>query len=109
MASISFDPSGERFATAGGDGLARIWTTDSQQQFGATFPGDPGQWGNAQYTPDGSKLIVIYQDGKAFVWPVSLKAWQDHACAVAGRNFTREEWLRYVSGHSYTAVCPHLP
>jgi WD40 repeat protein len=110
VASISFDPSGERFATAGGsDGLAKIWTTDTQQQFGATFPGNPGQWGNAQYTPDGSKLIVVYQDGKAFVWPASLKAWQDHACAVAGRNFTREEWSRYVSGHGYSTVCPHLP
>ncbi len=105
VASISFDPSGDTFATAGSDGLAKIWTTNTEQQFGATFPGDPGQWGNAQYTPDGSKLIVIYQDGKASVWPVSPDAWERHACAVAGRNFTREEWSRYVSGHRYSAVC----
>ena len=110
VASISFDPTGQRFATAGGsDGLAKIWTADTKQQFGAALPGHPGQWGNAQFTPDGSKLIVVYQDGSAFVWPVSLAAWQDHACAVAGRNFTHEEWSRYVSGHSYTRVCPGLP
>lgn len=109
VASISFERSGEQFPTAGGDGLAKIWTTNTQQQFGATFPGDPGQWGNAQYTPDGSKLIVVYQEGKAFVSPVSLKFWRDHACAVAGRNFTREEWSRCVSGHSYSTVCPQLP
>ena len=32
-----------------------------------------------------------------------------HACAVAGRNLTREEWARSVSGHAYTRTCPSLP
>jgi len=106
VASIAFDPAGDTFATAGGsDGLAKLWTTKTQQQFGATFPGDPGQWGNAQYTPDGSKLIVVYQDGTGFIWPVSLNAWEEHACAVAGRNFTHEEWSRLVGGRRYSAVC----
>jgi WD40 repeat protein len=106
VASISFSPGGDLFATAGGsDGLAKIWSTKTQQQFGATFPGDPGFWGNAAYVPDGSKLIVVYQDGKGFVWPTSLNDLEKHACAVAGRNFTREEWSRYVTGRSYSKVC----
>jgi len=110
VASIAFDPTGETFATAGGsDGLAKLWTIRTQQQFGATFPGDPGHWGNARYTPDGSKLIVVYEDGKGFVWPVSPRAWEDHACAVAGRNFTREEWSRFVGGRRYLNVCLGLP
>jgi WD40 repeat protein/class 3 adenylate cyclase len=110
VASISFAPSGDVFATAGGsDGLAKLWTTATLQQYGATFPGDPGQWGNAQYTPDGSKLIVIYQDGKGFVWPVSVGSWEDRACSVAGRNFTREEWSRFVGDRSYSSVCPGRP
>ena len=93
----------------GSDGLAKLWTTKTKQQFGAAFPGNPGQFGSVRYTPDGSKLIVVYQDGKAFVWPVSLRAWADHACAVAGRNLTREEWSRFVGGHRYVNVCPGLP
>ncbi len=107
VASISFTPDGDRFATAGGsDGLAKIWETKTQQQFGATFPGDPGAWGSVAYTPDGSKLIVIYADGKGFLWPTSLGQLEQHACAVAGRNFTREEWSRYVSNRAYSKVCP---
>ena len=110
VASIAFDPSGERFATTGGsDGLAKLWTTKTQQQFGADFPADPGQVGNARYTPDGSKLIVVYGDGEGFVWPTSVSAWEDHACAVAGRNLTREEWARFVGARSYSTVCPDLP
>jgi WD40 repeat protein/DNA-binding SARP family transcriptional activator len=107
VASIDFDPTGERFATTGAsDGLAKLWTTGTQQQFGATFPGDPGQWGEAQYTPDGSKLIVVYQDGTGFVWPVSLPDWEAQACTVAGRNLTREEWSRFIGNRRYAAVCP---
>jgi WD40 repeat protein/DNA-binding SARP family transcriptional activator len=107
VASIAFNPSGGTFATAGGsDGFVKLWATKTQQQFGATFPGDPGQWGNAQYTPDGSKLIVVYQDGTGVVWPVSLQAWEDHACAVAGRNLTREEWSRFIGNPPYSTVCP---
>ena len=110
VASIAFAPAGDTFATTGtSDGLAKLWTTKTRQQFGATFPGNPGQWGSARYTPDGSKLIVVYQDGKGFVWPVSRPAWEDHACAVAGRNLTREEWSRFVGGRRYVNVCPGLP
>jgi WD40 repeat protein/class 3 adenylate cyclase len=110
VASIAFSPTGETFATAGtSDGLAKLWTAKTRQQFGATFPGNPGQWGSARYTPDGSKLIVVYQDGKGFVWPLSGRAWADHACAVAGRNLTREEWSRFVGGRRYLHVCPGLP
>jgi WD40 repeat protein/DNA-binding SARP family transcriptional activator len=109
VASIAFDPAGGMFATAGGsDGLVKLWTTKTEQQFGATFPGDPGQWGNAQYTPDGSRLIVVYQDGTGVVWPVSLAAWETHACQVAGRNLTREEWSRFIGNPPYSAVCPGL-
>ena len=103
---MAADPSRAAFATAGGsDGLAKLWDTATRQQFGATFPGDPGQWGNAQFTPDGSCLVVVYADGTGFVWPTSVLAWEQHACKVAGRNFTGEEWRRFVGSRSYSRVC----
>jgi WD40 repeat protein len=106
VASVAFDPKSDTFATTGAsDGRARLWTTTTQRPFGAPLPGDPGQSGTARYTPDGSKLIVVYRSGSGFVWPVTLSAWEEHACAVAGRNFTREEWARFVSGHRYADVC----
>jgi WD40 repeat protein len=107
VASISFDPSGKVFATTGGsDGTAKLWFTDTLQQEGSNLAGEPGAWGNAAFSRDGKNLIVTYDDGKAFEWPVTLGAWEQHACAVAGRNFTREEWARFITGHQYEAVCP---
>lgn len=106
VSSISFDKTGQRFATSGGsDGSAKIWFTSTLQQEGANLQADPGQWGNAVFSPDGHSLLVLYADGKGFDWPASTRAWEQHACAVAGRNLTREEWSRFVSGYSYAKVC----
>lgn len=110
VASLAIAPGGGAFATTGGSsGGVNLWDGRSLQQFGATFPGGAGQWGNAQYTPDGSNIVVVYSDGSAALWPVSVRAWMDHACSVARRNFTQEEWSRFVPNQPYQRTCPSLP
>ena len=106
VSSISFDPTGNEFATGGGSGgFVKLWDTHTLQQLGAAFPGEPGQWANAQFTPDGSQLVTLYSNGRGTVWPGTVRAWEDHACRVAGRNLTREEWRRFVRGRAYSKVC----
>ena len=53
--------------------------------------------------------MVLYDDGTGFVWPTSVDAWERHACQVAHRNPTHEEWQRFVGGRSYSRVCPGFP
>ena len=107
VSSIAFDPTGTILATGGGgDGLAKLWTLPALQRYGADFPGHPGMWAHAGYTPDGSKLIVVFTDGGGVVWPASVTAWMRHACRVAGRNLTREEWSRFVGNRAYAKTCP---
>ena len=109
VASISFGRDPDRFATIGlADSRAKLWTT-TPQQLGASFPRSSGESGHAAITPDGSELIVVSSDGSGSVWPISVSVWKSHACAVAGRNFTREEWARLVPGRVYAATCPGLP
>jgi WD40 repeat protein len=106
VSAIAFAPNGETFATSGGSsGHAKIWVTSTLQQLGADFPGGEGSWGNVGYTPDGDYLFSAYADGSAYRWPVTVGAWADQACRVAGRNFTREEWRRFLTG-SYQRFCP---
>ncbi len=61
---------------------------------------------SAIFTAGGTQLLTLYDDGQGAVWPVSLSAWKAHACRVAGRNLTREEWSRFVAGRQYATVCP---
>lgn len=106
VASISFTADGRWFATSGGSsGGTRIWVTGTQQQLGSDFPGGQGQWGSVAFTPDRRYLISVFGDGTAFRWPVSVKAWEQQACKVAGRNFMSEEWSRLVGGQGYSPVC----
>lgn len=106
VSSIDFNRTSDTFATTStSDGVLKLWTTATQRQFGATFPGSPGNAGNAAFTPNGSELVVIYQDGTGSEWPATVEAWEKHACEVAGRNFTHEEWSRFVSGRPFSRVC----
>jgi hypothetical protein len=49
---------------------------------------------------------VIDDHGNGFTWPTSLAAWEQHACAVAARNLSRQEWARFVAEPRYATVCP---
>ena len=110
VSAIAFAPDGKMFATSGGSsGHTKVWVTSTLQQLGDDFPGGEGSWGNVAYTPDGRYLFSAYADGTAYRWPVTVGAWQEQACRVAGRNFTREEWRRFVTGRSYEQVCPGVP
>ena len=107
VASIAFDQSGQRFATAGGpEGGLKLWFTSSLQQDGATLDPEQGTWGNAQFTPNGQLLLAVNANGQGSRWPVGLAAMENHACAVAGRNLTHDEWSQFITGYKYSQVCP---
>ena len=106
IASVAVDRSGTRIATAGGPGGGLgLWFAPSLQPDGATLDPEPGTWGNAGFTPDGRTLISVTANGGGSAWPIDPTSLAAHACA-AGRNFSGEEWSRFVSGYPYSRVCP---
>jgi len=106
VTSIAFDPTGQRFATTGQDGTVKLWSSATLQQEGTALNTQPGVATTAAFLPGGKRLLVVDDQGSGFTWPTSLAAWEQRACAVAGRNLTRAEWTRYLPGHPYTRVCP---
>jgi WD40 repeat protein len=108
VSSLAFQPGTDTFATGGGSGgFVKLWDAKTLTQIGSALPGSPGLWANGEFTPDGSHLVTIYDDGRGAVWPATPAAWKIHACAVAGRNFTHEEWRRFVGSRSYSRVCSY--
>lgn len=107
ITDISFDPAGTRFATTGGqDGAVKLWFTSTLQQEGPALTTDPGSTSASAFEPGGAGLVAFDGVGGAFTWPTSLAAWERHACAVAARNLTRQEWARFVPELPYSTVCP---
>ena len=73
IASLDFDRSGSVFSTTGGsDGTVKLWATATLRQFGSAFQSDPSQWGTARFTPDGTRLVVLYGDGTGYIWPTTV-------------------------------------
>jgi DNA-binding SARP family transcriptional activator/WD40 repeat protein len=106
VTSIAFDPSGQRFATTGyQDGTVKLWSTATLQQEGPALATDQGATSTSAFDPVGSGLIATDDAGDTLTWPTSLGAWEQHACAVAARNLTREEWARFVPELPYATVC----
>lgn len=107
ITSIAFDATGQRFATTSArDGTVKLWFTSTLQQEGAALTTEQGATATAAFEPHHGSLLVIDDRGNAFTWPTSLAAWEQRACAIAGRNLTRQEWTRFIPGQSYTRICP---
>jgi WD40 repeat protein len=107
VSSIAFDPTGQRFATtATQDGTVKLFTTSTLQQEGTTLNTDQGATSTAAFGLHGNSLLVVNDHGNAYTLPVSPTAWEQRACAIAGRNLTRQDWNRLVPGQSYSTICP---
>jgi WD40 repeat protein len=112
-ASVSFDPTGRFLVTgSGGDDTVKLFDISRPGRaipFGApSFPTtqDPEAWVSAQFTGDGSAIVVVESNGEAWVWPLRWQDWAAHACAAAGRQLSRAEWSQFVPGRPYANVCP---
>jgi DNA-binding SARP family transcriptional activator/WD40 repeat protein len=106
ITSLSFEPDGQRFVTAGyQDGAVKLWFTPTLQQEGPPLRMDGGTAAAVAFAARGHGLLGVQDTGSAFSWPTSLSDWEARACQVAGRNFTREEWVRLVAQPRYTPVC----
>jgi DNA-binding SARP family transcriptional activator/WD40 repeat protein len=107
ISSVAFEPGGQRFVTtASRDGAVKLFATSTLQQEGATLNTDQRAASTATFEPRNNSLLVINDHGNGFTWPMSITAWEQRACAVAGRNLTPGEWSGYLPGQGYTPVCP---
>ena len=107
VTSIAFDSSGRRLVTAGlGESTVRLWFTATLQQQGPALSIDQAATASAAFERDGNHLLAVDDAGHGFTWPTSVTAWERRACAVAGRNLTRQEWSQLIIGRPYTTVCP---
>jgi WD40 repeat protein len=106
LTSLAFEPNGDRLATSDSADAAKLWFLPTLKQEGTELSGRPMTETAAAFVPSGDTLLVYDARGDGFSWPVSLAAWERRACAIAGRNLTRQEWARFIPRRAYVRVCP---
>ena len=105
--ALAISPDGDILATGSSDRTLRLWDIETQQTIGAPLAG-PGRGVGAvapYFTRDGSGLIASYDTGIAYRWDLRPESLARHACEVAGRRLTRQEWKQFLPGRDYDPAC----
>ena len=82
-------------------GSARLWDLDVGSQIGVSFPAaGEGSWMSAD------DELVTGEGLVTHLWPVDIATWPDHACRIAGRSLTSDEWNAHgPTGVAFEPVC----
>ncbi len=108
---VEFSPDGHTLATSHSDHSAALWDVASQEPIGPRLTATTGEPGGetpvtARFTPDGARLFVVSEAGRAIRWEVDPAAWRRQACRLMGGDLTPEEWEEIAPEHDYIEVCP---
>ena len=103
--SVNFSPDSRTLATTSLDGTTRLWNLASGRPIGEGLPGPPQHRSAATFVRGGTHLVVVYDDGRGLLWDLRPSSWARHACSVAGRTLTRDEWSDALPGRDYAPAC----
>jgi len=100
--SISFASDGQVIATTAGGSLL-LFDAATGAAIGTPLT-TTAAW--ASFAPNGKSLLIFDADAGVQRWDVDPQSWVQRACAIAGRDFTDEEWQRYLPDRPREPVCP---
>ena len=122
ITGTAFDPAGSFLATTTLFGATRLWDPATGRGYGDELVADarPASLTSSislpflglrnTFSPDGKLVAVAGIATLTMLWDTDPAVWRRRACAVAGRNLTRDEWKLYLqAGTRYRATCPEWP
>jgi WD40 repeat protein len=107
--SLAFSPNGQMLASASQDGTLILWDVPSGQFVSSLLTGSSEVEKQKPifavvFSPDASRLVSA--GSEVLVWDLSLERWLERAGSIAGRNFTEEEWSRFLPDEKYHPTFP---
>ena len=102
---VTFSPDSKTLVSVGFDGRVSLSDPNEVVPFARVQPGEPNLRSTATYLDDGHTLVLAYEDGSVLSLETDPSAWEAHACAVAGRDFTRAEWNDTFPDREHRETC----
>ena len=97
-----------RILTTGGDDTTRVWDAETGDVL-AILEGHKEAVLQAIWNADESRILTASGDGTARQWYARMEDLLAAACQQAPRNFTKQEWVRFMGDETYQRTCPNLP
>jgi WD40 repeat protein len=101
----AFSPDGATFVTGGSDGVIVLSDGQTGAEVNRVPSGRPGKV-EPSFLPDGHTVLMPSFDGTVSTWNTDPNSWTEFACAIAGRNFTQDEWRDAFGARPYHETCP---
>jgi len=105
IAWVTFSPDGTTLASLGFDGILTLSDAATATPRARVQPGPANRRATVGYHPDGHTVIVGYIDGTVIAYETDTEAWVAHACKVAGRDLTADEWRDALGDEPYRRTC----
>ena len=96
-------------ATAGNDGIIKLWDTDDLTNPPVIFNDNDGLVFAFEFNPDGEMMLSssCRKQPKLTARPAYADSFAADGCSYVARNFTPDEWLAYVGKDiTYEKTCP---
>jgi DNA-binding SARP family transcriptional activator/WD40 repeat protein len=106
VAQAAYAPDGATFVTSGyGDGVGLWGGRDGRALGTAEHAGRPVDSAVA-FLADGHSVLIASDDGAVYTFDTRVEAWIAHACTIAGRDLTAEEWRAAFGNRPLRETCP---
>jgi len=102
---VTFTPDGRFIIAGASDDKATLWSVDTPSTTHAVIDIAHGPTDGSIVAADNG-IVTLPAGGQALPWNINADNLLAHACAVAGRNLTKDELSQIVPDPPYERTCP---
>jgi len=104
FSNVAVSHDGSLLAALDGDGSLRLWNLQADRSLGPPLRTDSAAEGPVFLRND-HQVVTDVSPGGLLLWSLDPDVWRATACALAGRELSRDEWARFLGDEPYRETC----